>query len=113
MQWIWVAANYLLGQPFLDRSLCHPPHSQPQDMHTVTRNIHLQIEAFFAVSFFEISNTKQSSPQFLTGYNCHFLSLPPGFSPMRKYGGGISGKKRNTELAQDLMKVAETKCSTT
>lgn len=34
---------------------------------------------------------------------------------MRKYGGGISGKRRNAELAQGLMKVAttaETKCST-
>lgn len=45
-----------------------------------------------SLGFFESLNTKKSFPKCLTGYHHHFLSLPPGFSPMRKYGGGSLGR---------------------
>lgn len=91
--------------------------SQPQDMHAVTRNIYPINQGLLCSKgfFFEILNRKQSFPQFVTGSNSCFLLLPPGFSPLRKYRGGISGEGTNTEVAQDLIKVAETaetKCST-
>lgn len=95
---------------------CAIPSSQPQDMHTMTRNIYPVNQGLPCSKFLiEIWNSNQSSPQFVTGCNPCFLSLPSGFPPLRKYRGWISGKRTNIEVAQDLSKVAttaETKCST-
>lgn len=95
---------------------CATLSSQPQDMHTMTRNIYSINQGLPCHKFFiEILNSNQSFPQFVTDCNSCFLSLPSGFSPLIKYGGGISGKRTNIEVAQDLIKVAttaETKCST-